>query len=419
MCRQSMKILFLCFLMFFIHQSMLFAAEDEGYFLNLKQKGQLISLGMIQDHEGVWYNISICPGYVSPYRYAKRYFYETSSDFGEYFDAEKYRDLVKHSKDSFRWAFDDCIHDFIIEGVPKTWEINFQAADNRTKKRVFGWWFAYPWAFIESTVESVVRVPLGLTGSVLGTGVATVVVPTYHMTDSSVKGLWHLSVNTITLPIVAGTWNTIISPPLSIIGQKPSLDRVDGFWVKALSNEQVSNMEYLESSTSRISREDIVLLEQWGTILDTEIKPYENEYAQVRYEGAATMKKIREDQIERERKIKDEQKTRELKIREEESRHMEHLRTDPNKQQLLLSLSERGFTADRLRALRNSLRKSLQENGTIDEKQIDHLIDLLIKYPPSIAMAKGSQNNETQTMRDKTDPIRRSINTMKNVETSH
>ena len=430
MCKLCMRILFLCFLILFINQSVLFAAEDEGYFLNLKQKGQLISLGLIQDNEGVWYNIWICPGYVPPYKYAKKYFFKTGSDFGEYFHAEKYHDLARHSKNSYRWAYDDCIDNFIIEGVPKAWEGYFQAASNRTEKRVFGWWFAYPWAFMESTVESIVRIPIGLTGSVLGTAWATVVVPAYYMTNSTIKGVWHLSLDTITIPVISGTWNTIISPPLALIGQKPSLDRVDGFWVKALTNEQVLNLEY---TGSPISQDDIVLLEQWGMILDTELKPYENEYAQVKDEAATAVKKIRDEaapaikkikdeQAEKEKEIRDEQAEKELKIYEKESQHMENLRTDSDKQQMLTSLSERGFTVDRLKSLRSYLRKALQENGYVDEKKVDHLIDLLIKYPPyppSVATDKSFQKKKKNPLSHKTDPVRRSVDIMKDVELPH
>lgn len=390
-----MRIILLGFVMLFINQTVLFAAEDEGYFLSLKQKGQLISLGQIQDNEGVWYDIRICPGYVPPYRYAREYFYKTGSDFAEYFHAKKYNDLVKESKDSYRWAFDNCIHDCIIEGVPKAWEDYFGAANNRVKKRVFGWWSAYPWALMESTVESVVRIPVCLAGSILGVGWGTVVVPSYYMTNSSIKGLWHLSVNTITLPVVAGTWNTIISPPLSLIGQKPSLDRVDGFYVKPLTNEQVSNMEYADSP---ISRDDIVLLEQWGMILDEELKPYEKQHIRIRNEVATARQKII-----------DYQKEKELQINEEASQHVNSLREYPTKQQLLNSLSERGFTADRLKALRHNIKETLQENGKVDDNKIDYIIELLIKYPPSLSKEKGFGSN-------KTDPLRRTVDIMNDVK---
>lgn len=409
MCKLIVRIVYLCSLIFFFTQGMLFAGqEDEGYFLNLKQKGQLISLGQIQDNEGTWYNIWVSPGYVPPYRYAKKYFYKTGSDFGEYFQSKKYKDLAKNSKRAYRWAFDDCIHYCIIEGVPRAWGENFETASNRTNKRVFGWWFAYPWAFMESTVDNIVRIPLCLTGTVLGTGWGTAVVPAYYMTNSSIKGLWDLSVNTITLPVIAGTWNTLISPPLSLIGQKPSLKRVDGFWVKALTNEQVLNIEYADSP---VVHDDMITLEQWGIILDKELTLYENEYAQVRNDATMALKKIRDEQMEKERKIIDDQREKENKINEKESQHVDNLMKSPSPdvQRTLNLLSEKGFTHARLTAMRGDIREALQENNEVDKKRIEHIINLLLKYPPSRATEKGFICN-------KTDPFRRSVDVMEDVK---
>jgi hypothetical protein len=228
------------------------------------------------------------------------------------------------------------------------------------------------------------------------------------MTNSSVKGLWHLSANTIILPVVAGTWNTIISPPLSLIGQKPSLSRVDGFWVKSLTDEQVLNIEYADSP---ISREDIVMLGQWGILLDTELKPYESELKQVRDEAAAAFKKIRDDQKEKEKIIINDQTAKEMKIGEKESRHVENLSNDPAKQQMIELLSEQGFTSARVRARRNDIRDILKEEG-VNENRIDHIIGLLMKYPPSNSTEKGFRKNST-------DPLRRSIDIIKDIEPPH
>lgn len=391
-----MRNLLLSILLFFASYSVLWGAQDEGYFLSFKQKGQLISSGLIQDDEGVWYNIRICPGYMPPYRYAKKYLYKTGSDFEEYFHAKKYNDLAENSKDAYKWAFDDCIYKFIIKDIPKAWGSNFQSASNRTKKRVLGWWFAYPWAFMESTIESAVRIPVGLTGAVLGTGWGTAVVPTYYMTNSAIKGVWHLSANTIAIPVISGTWNTVVAPPLSLIGQKPSLQRVDGFWVKPLTNEQVLDME---ASDSPINGDDIVVLEQWALILSDELKTYEQEYEQVRNESADAIKKIRENQHEKE-----------IAIAERELMHVDRLRMDPNRQQTINTLREHGFTAERLKILRNDIREEFQENRTIEAEHIDHALDLLIKYPPSLSSEKGFITN-------KTDPIRTSVDIIDHLET--
>ena len=43
-------------------------ADENGYFLSLRQKGQLIWLGDIYDQKENCYDIFICPGYVPPTR---------------------------------------------------------------------------------------------------------------------------------------------------------------------------------------------------------------------------------------------------------------------------------------------------------------------------------------------------------------
>lgn len=389
--------LLVCFLIVFMSQSPGWCDSDDGYFLSMEQKGQLISSGRIRDKNGVWYDIWICPGYVPPYRYAKKYFYKTGWDFGEYAHAEKYKDLARHSKDAYRWAFDDCIHKFIIKGIPNAWETHLQTAGHRTEKRVFGWWFAYPWAVMESTVESVARVPIGLTGTAVGTVWGTAAVPAYYMTNSSAKGIWHFSAQTVAVPAVSMTWNTIISPPMSLFGQKPSLSRVDGFWVKTLTHRQVSDMEAsdLQAPTTR---DDIVALEQWGITLETTLDPYAKEYARAADEAREAIRKI---YAERGRKQK--------LIAEKESERVDELKKEPGTQQMLKPLRGRGFTASRVNKSRSEIKTILQENGVTDQKRINRIIHLLLKYPPSTAIRDGFT-------RSKTDPVRRSVDIIKNVQ---
>ena len=389
------KCLFLCFLMVFMNQNSVWGGQDDGYFLSLKQKRQLISLGLIQDTNGVWYNVWICPGYAPPYRYSKKYFYRTGSDFDEYLHARKYKNLVEDSKDAYRWAFKDCIYKFIIKGIPKTWDTNLHRAGTRTEKQVFGWWFAYPWAYMESTVESAARIPVGFTGTAIATVLGTAVIPVYYMTNSGIKGIWHFSLHTAAIPAVASTWNTIISPPMSLVGQKPSMSRVDGFWVKSLRSNQVSE---IEASDSPITRDDLAVLKQWGMALETALDPYEKEYAQKKKETREAIKKINDN-------LKEQKK----KIGEKEFIRVGDLRKDPNTQQIFKTLTERGFTTHRMKELQSEIRASLQENGVTDKKRVDHIIDLLMKYPPSQSTEKGFKSN-------KTDPVRRSVDIIKDVK---
>jgi hypothetical protein len=204
-------------------------ADDPGYFLSFQQKKQLMALGRIKDSAGTWYDVWICPGYVPPGRYARDSFKQAGSDFAEYFEANKYRSLKSGSAACFDWALHDCGMGFTIKGIPRAWGDHFAAATERTELRVFGWWLAYPWAFMESTVETAFRGALGAAGTAGGIASGLVIVPGYHALDSAVAGMWNLSVNTIIVPTVGNTWNTVVSPPLALIGQKPSASRVDGF----------------------------------------------------------------------------------------------------------------------------------------------------------------------------------------------
>jgi len=104
-------------------------------------------------------------------------------------------------------------------------------------------------------------------------------VPVLYLTNSTLKGIFDFTIQTITVPLIGGAWSTLISPPLSLVGHKPSMSRVDGFWVKALTNEQVLQAE---ASDGPIFLQDGELLSQSANTLDHELKPFEKEYVQIR-----------------------------------------------------------------------------------------------------------------------------------------
>ena len=126
---------------------------------------------------------------------------------------------------------------------------------------------AYPWAFMESTVESAFRGALGTVGTVGGTVSGVAIVPAYHALDSAVAGVWNLSVNGVVIPSVGITWNTVVGPPLALVGQKPSESRVDGFWVTIVSSGA-------EPGMLKLSAGEAELLGQWGLLLLKETQPF-------------------------------------------------------------------------------------------------------------------------------------------------
>ena len=262
-------------------------ADDPGYFLSWQQKKQLTCLGRIQDSSGTWYDVWICPGYAPPARYAKEHFFEAGRDFREYFEANKYHMLKKGSASCFDWALKECGLGFTVKGIPRAWGRHFKVAHERTKRRVFGWWLAYPWAFMEAGVETAFRGALGAAGTAGGLASGLAVVPAYHALDSAVAGTWNLGVNTLALPAVGLAWNTAVAPPLALVGQKPSESRVDGFWVTVV-----------DSGWTPVAHpptaEEMELLAQWGALLLRETQPFEMERQEIyRKEAEQEQKHIR------------------------------------------------------------------------------------------------------------------------------
>jgi hypothetical protein len=91
-------------------------------------------------------------------------------------------------------------------------------------------------------------------------------VPAYHALDSAAVGVWNLGVNTIIVPVAGVGWNTVIGPPLALVGQKPAESRVDGFWVTIVGAGEAAPVRAL-------SQEEVAALGQWGLLLLKETEP--------------------------------------------------------------------------------------------------------------------------------------------------
>ena len=249
-------------------------ADNPGYFLSWQQKKQLTCLGRIQDASGTWYDVWICPGYAPPGRYAKDHFFAAGRNFREYFEANKYHMLKEGSSACFDWALEECGLGFTVKGIPRAWGKHFSVAQERTERRVFGWWLAYPWAFMEASVETAFRGALGAAGTAGGIGSGLAVVPAWHALDSAVAGTWNLGVNTIALPAVGIAWNTVVAPPLALVGQKPAESRVDGFWVTIVESGRTPG-------TRPPTAAELDLLAQWGALLLRETQSFEQERKEI------------------------------------------------------------------------------------------------------------------------------------------
>jgi hypothetical protein len=363
---------------------------DTGYFLSWEQKGQLIGSGRIKDAEDNWYDVWVVPGYDEPAQETMTYLGKTGSAFGEYFGSKKYCDLGDASWDALTWGYDDCLDDFILEGLPKAWGEYWSTAEKRTSKRVFGWWFAYPWALLESVVDPVVRIPVGLCGTVLGTAAGVAIVPTYYAVNSTVEGTWYLTVNAILLPTVACTWNTVIAPPMALIGQKPAPSRTDGFWIK-----QVTAEEDIKPSDP-ITSEDIKALAAWSHLLQTTVPPFDKQQQEIRRKAQAERTAISKKEHEETQAVN--QKLKEA---------VEALLADPAQKGLLDYLRERNFNPQRTSKAIDDLRQHFSKELSTEE--LNQVIQLLNRYPPSTTAPKAP-------LRPKTDPVKHSVEVIQEIK---
>ncbi|MBI2440385.1 MAG: hypothetical protein HYV35_03335 [Lentisphaerae bacterium] len=369
--------------------------SDLGYFLSLKQKGQLICRGRIQDAQGIWYDVWIVPGYVQPAQRAKTYLQRAGREIANYARPKLYHELIGVSGLIFNWAYDDCLTDFTIKGVPRAWKRYWSAANRRTSQRVFGWWLAYPWAFLESTVDTVVRIPAGLSGTVLGTALGGAVVPAYYVVYPTAVGTWFFAVDTVILPISACTWNTIITPPLAMVGQKPTPSRVDGFWVRQLGAERAQAASQPEPP---ISSKDIEALAGWGRLLLTTSQPYEDQRQTLRKQTQAEHEAIN-------RKLH--QAEKDLRSKEEDA--VRAMAPDPSQQQTIDYLRSRNFDSRRTSQAAGDVRRYLENRKNLSPVEVNRIMHLLACYPPS-AVTNQKQLNP------KTDPVEHSIEVIKDIQ---
>ena len=368
--------------------------DDPGYFLSLTQKGELIWTGCMQDIAGNWYDIWIVPGYVDPARECRINTVKTGRDFAEYGHKKKYSDLGEASSDAFEWAYDDCLMDFALKGSKNAWSESWTDAGKRTKQRVFGWWLSYPWAFLESTVSTVVRVPVGAAGTALGTVWGGGVVPVYYGVNSTVKGTLRFGVNAVVLPASACLWNTAAAPVMALVGQKPAPSRVDGFWVQQLSEEV---LETARQSQELPSREELEALAEWGGVLVTTATPFQKK----RKELQAQMAK---DYAELSRKLRQMEKS----LSEQEKQALKSAAGDKPAAESLALLNERGYDSRKVIRASRDLRTLLEREGRLSGSEINQVIRLLRTHPPAAAT--------NAVLRVKTDPLNSSINAVETIK---
>ena len=147
-----------------------------------------------------------------------------------------YRDIKKYSNETWRYGHKTILNKYTFTGTKNAWQSDLATASQRTQKRVFGWWLAYPWGVFEATTESVLRLATGIPVGVAVSASAYTVVPAITMAWPVVESAGFASIQGVAYPLVASAWNTVVAPPLALLGQQPAPQRADGFWMKQVDD---------------------------------------------------------------------------------------------------------------------------------------------------------------------------------------
>lgn len=217
------------------------AHAGEG--LSADQMGDVVLYGQMSAPDGARYDVWIIPGYVGPLNQMAAGWSDAGKDLAEYTGGKLYGEIYDTGKAMLKFAGKTSVAEFVLEGSVDAWSTALSAASKRSDQRVFGWWFAYPWAVIEATGESALRIAIGIPGGVIVAGLGTTVVPAAQLVWPVGKSVYHGVIKGTALPIVAMTWNTVISPPMALAGDQPTPARADGFWMKRLSRNEMARQD--------------------------------------------------------------------------------------------------------------------------------------------------------------------------------
>ena len=208
----------------------------DNYFLTAQQKKELILSGQIHDQEQRLYDVWIVTGYVQPIHHVQQGWQKAGKTLTDYTKPSFYHDIGDDAQDTWHYGTKSILKNYALNGTKKAWQQDMQTAKKRTQQRVFGWWLAYPWGVFEASVESALRFGSGIPIGLGVTAAAYTVVPTFGLVWPSIKSVGYATIEGTTYPVIAASWNTLIAPPLALLGQQPAPERADGFWMKQVDD---------------------------------------------------------------------------------------------------------------------------------------------------------------------------------------
>lgn len=359
-----------------------------GEGLSADQMGDVILYGQMSAPDGTRYDVWIIPGYVGPLRQMATGWSDAGKDLAEYSDGKLYTEIYDTSKAMLKFAGKTSVAEFALEGSVDAWSTALSAASKRCDQRVFGWWFAYPWAVIEATGESALRIVIGIPGGIIVAGLGTTVVPVAELVWPVGKSIYHGVVKGTALPIVAMTWNTMISPPMALAGDQPTPARADGFWMKRLSRNELARQD---PDLIRIEGE----LRQWrhGLVNAPEVLAVRRESQLLDKDYEQKRKLLREEQNQQHQELEAKRITIILQKARESSAF-----PDAGKPELAALLQKYG---------KQRVIGVLVGDG-INPQQAEALLTTIVA-PAQIEAASEGPGASADSVRDKTDPLIRSL----------
>ena len=349
----------------------------DNYFLTVQQKQELVLRGQLHDEQQRLYDIWIVPGYVEPLKHVQKGWRNAGEALQHYGDAKFYDDIKKYSNKTWRYGHKTILNKYTFTGSKKAWQNDMATASQRTQKRVFGWWLAYPWGVFEATTESVFRLATGITVGVAVAASAYTLVPAISMTWPVVESAGFASIQGTAYPLVASAWNTVIAPPLALLGQQPAPQRADGFWMKQVDDPNLQDLA------------DVVI--QWQRQLLVNNPPQETVITKD--------KKAKIQQLYQQIKALEQQVQQDEQEQQSQQITQLLLNAQQQKPQLEAELQSKGLSLEMLARNRQAIKAKLS-NLSLSYENLDKLLDVLV--------ADKTPNIERKT-NDKTDLLQRSL----------
>lgn len=362
----------------------LFAMAEE-YFLDGAQRRELMMQGQITGRDGAQYDIWLVPGYSPPMRHVREGWRNAGEDLKDYSDAAYYDKAVDTTRDVMRFARREALREFALRGSSESWRKATALAQERTRRRVFGWWAAWPWAVIEASAESAFRVGVGVPGSAVIWGGGAVVTPAGFLVWPAAMATGHSLGQGVALPLAAVSWNTIIAPPLALAGQQPAPERADGFWMKRLADPAEADIRARLAAWQESWRA-MPAVKDAQTALTVREETHKSRMAEIRAAGEAEKTSWDKDQ----QALRD---TWRKVVREQAL---------PSVPAVRRQLQEAGYGVQRLAAQRDVLLAELTSRG-LDRASAEYLLSALLDAPPAAIDAP------TRAPGEKTDPLREAI----------